>query len=46
MPPDGVLLVAQSNAGLPELVGDHFEYDAPADELAVHARDLQSSGST
>ena len=29
---DGVLLVAQSNAGLPQLVGDHFEYDAPPQE--------------
>ena len=23
--PDGLLLIAQSNAGLPQLVGDHFE---------------------
>ena len=30
--PEGLLLVAQSNAGLPQVVGDHFEYDAtPAD---------------
>ena len=38
---DGVLIVAQSNAGLPQLVGDRFEYDAPPDELADHARALQ-----
>ena len=24
--PDGVLLLAQSNAGLPQLVGDEFRY--------------------
>ena len=39
-----VLLVAQSNAGLPVLVGDHFEYDVPADELAVHASRLHEIG--
>lgn len=32
-----LLLVAQSNAGLPQVVGDHFEYDATADDLAAHA---------
>ena len=41
---DGVLIVAQSNAGLPQLVGDRFEYDAPPDELADHARALQDLG--
>ena len=25
--PEGLLLIAQSNAGLPQLLGDHFEYD-------------------
>jgi 5-methyltetrahydrofolate--homocysteine methyltransferase len=39
-----VLIVAQSNAGLPQLVGDRFEYDAPPDELADHARSLQELG--
>ena len=39
-----VLLVAQSNAGLPVLVGDHFEYDVPATELAVHASRLHEIG--
>ena len=33
--PEGVLLVAQSNAGLPQVVGDHFEYDATPDDMAV-----------
>jgi 5-methyltetrahydrofolate--homocysteine methyltransferase len=41
---DGVLIAAQSNAGLPQLVGDRFEYDAPPDELADHARALQQLG--
>ena len=34
---DDVLLVAQTNAGLPQLVGDHFEYDVPPQVLAAHA---------
>ena len=41
---DGVLIVAKSNAGLPQLVGDRFEYDVPPDELADHARALQGLG--
>ncbi|HEX6149482.1 homocysteine S-methyltransferase family protein [Nocardioides sp.] len=40
----GVLLVAQSNAGLPQVVGDHFEYDANADEMAAHATRLAELG--
>jgi 5-methyltetrahydrofolate--homocysteine methyltransferase len=40
----GVLLVAQSNAGLPQVVGDHFEYDATADDLAAHAHRLADLG--
>jgi 5-methyltetrahydrofolate--homocysteine methyltransferase len=39
-----ILLVAQSNAGLPQLVGDRFEYDVPAAELAVHASRLHEIG--
>jgi methionine synthase I (cobalamin-dependent) len=39
-----VLIVAQSNAGLPQLVGDQFEYDAPPEELADHARALRDLG--
>jgi 5-methyltetrahydrofolate--homocysteine methyltransferase len=42
--PDGLLLVAQSNAGLPHLVGDHFEYDAPPERMAAHAATLRSLG--
>ena len=42
--PEGLLLVAQSNAGLPQVVGDHFEYDASPDVMARHARDLREIG--
>ena len=39
-----VLLVAQSNAGLPQVVGDHFEYDATPGDLAAHASRLAGLG--
>jgi 5-methyltetrahydrofolate--homocysteine methyltransferase len=39
-----LLLIAQSNAGLPQLVGDHFEYDATAADLAAHATRLAELG--
>jgi 5-methyltetrahydrofolate--homocysteine methyltransferase len=42
--PDGLLLVAQSNAGLPQVVGDHFEYDATPDDMASHAVELHDLG--
>jgi 5-methyltetrahydrofolate--homocysteine methyltransferase len=42
--PDGVLLVAQSNAGLPQVVGDHFEYDRSPADLAAHALSLRDLG--
>jgi 5-methyltetrahydrofolate--homocysteine methyltransferase len=42
--PEGLLLVAQSNAGLPQVVGDHFEYDASPDDLAAHTLALQKLG--
>ena len=42
--PEGLLLVAQSNAGLPQVVGDHFEYDATADDMARHAVVLRDLG--
>lgn len=42
--PDGVLLVAQSNAGLPQVVGDHFEYDASPADIARHAEVLRDLG--
>jgi 5-methyltetrahydrofolate--homocysteine methyltransferase len=41
---DGLLLIAQSNAGLPQLVGDRFEYDASPDDLAAHAVRLAELG--
>jgi len=42
--PEGLLLVAQSNAGLPQVVGDHFEYDKSPDDLAQHAQALHVLG--
>ena len=42
--PEGLLLVAQSNAGLPQVVGDHFEYDATPADMAEHARELHKLG--
>lgn len=42
--PRGLLLVAQSNAGLPQVVGDHFEYDASPRDLAAHATRLVELG--
>jgi 5-methyltetrahydrofolate--homocysteine methyltransferase len=42
--PEGALLVAQSNAGLPQVVGDHFEYDATPGDLATHATRLAELG--
>jgi 5-methyltetrahydrofolate--homocysteine methyltransferase len=42
--PEGLLLVAQSNAGLPQVVGDHFEYDKSPADLAEHARTLHKLG--
>lgn len=42
--PEGLLLVAQSNAGLPQVVGDHFEYDATPEDLARHATELRDLG--
>lgn len=39
-----LLLIAQSNAGLPQVVGDHFEYDATTGDLAAHATRLAELG--
>lgn len=39
-----VLLIAQSNAGLPQIVGDHFEYDATVEDMAAHAKELRELG--
>lgn len=42
--PGDLLLIAQSNAGLPHVVGDHFEYDATPGDLAAHATRLAELG--
>lgn len=42
--PSDLLLIAQSNAGLPQVVGDHFEYDATPGDLAAHAARLADLG--
>jgi 5-methyltetrahydrofolate--homocysteine methyltransferase len=42
--PPGLLLIGQSNAGLPHLVGDRFVYDATVDEVAAHAVRLRDLG--
>jgi methionine synthase I (cobalamin-dependent) len=42
--PAGLLLVAQSNAGLPQVVGDHFEYDRSPADMAKHALTLTELG--
>jgi 5-methyltetrahydrofolate--homocysteine methyltransferase len=42
--PEGLLIVAQSNAGLPQVVGDHFEYDKSPADLAQHAQTLRELG--
>ncbi len=39
-----LLLVTQSNAGLPQVVGDHFEYDATPGDLSAHAARLAGIG--
>jgi 5-methyltetrahydrofolate--homocysteine methyltransferase len=41
---DDLLLVGQSNAGLPHLVGDHFVYDASVEDVAAHAVRLRELG--
>jgi 5-methyltetrahydrofolate--homocysteine methyltransferase len=42
--PDGLLVLAQSNAGLPKLVGDRFEYDESPAALGEHAVRLRALG--
>jgi len=42
--PAGLLLAAQSNAGLPRPAGDRFSYDAGPAELARHAERLREIG--
>lgn len=41
---DNLLIIAQSNAGLPQLSGDQFEYTVDPEEMAAHARQLRDLG--
>jgi 5-methyltetrahydrofolate--homocysteine methyltransferase len=41
---NGVALVAQSNAGLPRLVGDAFRYDGTPAVMAAYARQMRELG--
>ncbi len=41
---DHLLIVAQSNAGLPQVSGDHFEYTVDPGQMAQHARQLRDLG--
>ena len=41
---DGVLLIAQSNAGLPHVHGDGFVYDVDPAGMAAHALELREIG--
>ncbi len=42
--PEGVFIIAQSNAGLPILVGDTFEYQGTPDEMATFAEEMKELG--
>ncbi len=42
--PEGVLVLTQSNAGLPQLEGAEFVYTVGPDELGAHARSLRDAG--
>ncbi len=42
--PEGLLLVAQPNAGLPEIVGDRVVYPVGPEEMAEHALALRDLG--
>jgi 5-methyltetrahydrofolate--homocysteine methyltransferase len=42
--PEGVFLIAQSNAGLPHLEGDEFIYDATPDVMAAYAVRMRDLG--
>jgi 5-methyltetrahydrofolate--homocysteine methyltransferase len=41
---EGVYLIVQSNAGLPKLHGDVFEYDGTPEEMAIYAREMADLG--
>ena len=42
--PEGLLLIAQSNAGLPVIRGDEFHYDTSPAEMADYARRMRDLG--
>ena len=42
--PEGVLLLAQSNAGLPQLVGDEFRYGGTPEVMADYAARMRELG--
>jgi 5-methyltetrahydrofolate--homocysteine methyltransferase len=42
--PEGLLLIAQSNAGLPVISGDEFHYDTSPAEMADYARRMRELG--
>jgi methionine synthase I (cobalamin-dependent) len=42
--PDGVLLIAQSNAGMPVIHGDEFHYDTSPAEMADYALRMRALG--
>ena len=42
--PEGLLLIAQSNAGLPVIRGDEFHYDTSPAEMADYARRMRELG--
>lgn len=42
--PDGVFIIAQSNAGLPTLVGDTFVYQGAPDEMGQFAQEMRDLG--
>lgn len=42
--PDGVFIITQSNAGLPILVGDTFQYQGTPEEMASFALEMREIG--
>lgn len=42
--PEGVFIIAQSNAGLPILVGAEFEYQGTPEEMGLFAKEMQGIG--
>jgi 5-methyltetrahydrofolate--homocysteine methyltransferase len=42
--PEGLLLIAQSNAGLPVIRGEEFCYETTPEEMADYARRMRELG--